>query len=486
MILAFRAGLRWSEVIGLSTSDVRITEDVVELSVRDNPVRRTKSLAGRRLLPLHTLLDDAEIGELRRWWRGRLTDRKALRRERVPGTRSQGRLFLVDTEEGEGRLKRALDHALREVSGERQANFHMLRHSFGSYMLATLSLPFDLTDEALVPRLDPHLVSHIRRRKIAGTLWGEGRLGQNAVHVTGSLLGHSGNRATLRSYMHLTDWLAGVYVARPCAQLGLPTTLVAALLGKTEISVERADRRRAARAKGCDGLTVQRRLPGRQPKEGTAIGSIYLAPFIDAEVACRPRALPAHKPTAPMHPGFIPSWQSMAAVLSADTPDARALALERRDIDTETGRKIVAQLDALIAAPTRGRGGVALPRLGTRSTRVRQRAPRSLGAGQLELLERLYRGAAQASEQARTDAVDAFLAGYDRPRGVVRVSIDRLQPFLTALCAFGCRQAELTVVEYPASATVRVGRDSQTGRGFLWAMVMISAVHLHNCSAKRS
>jgi len=480
LILGFRGGLRWSEVSGLSISDLRFTSDTMELSVRDNSVRRTKSLAGRRLLPLHVLLDPIEVTELRRWWRDRLAAVNRGGRYTALGASTDARLFPASTDEAMTKHAR-LNHAIREVSGERGANFHTLRHSFGSYLLATLSLPHDLADDALMPRLDPSLVSHERRARLAETLWGAGRLGQNAVHVASSLLGHSGNRSTLRSYMHLTDWLAGVYVARPGAQRGLPTKLVAILLGKTELAVERADRRRAASTRGASCGQSHRRSRGRQSVESTAMGSIYLTPFVDAEQEQPEKLTPKSKIKMRAGPDSVPSWQSMLGVIAADCPATRAAALDRRDIDTKFGRRVIAQLDALLAMPTRGRHGVARPKHGYPSTNQRKRAPRRLDDEQLEMMERLYRGAAGADGQTRAILVDAFVNGYDRPRGVIRVAADA-HPIIGALLAIGCTDAEIAVQKFPLSATIRVGLRNRTGRGFHWAMVMISAVHRASCS----
>ena len=480
IMLAFRAGLRWSEVIGLSMSDLRWAGDIFELEVRDNAIRRTKSMAGRRLLPLHILLDESEATELRRWWRARQAAQAIASRGCDEG--GETRLFPAGTHNAVATLKLILDHALREVSGDRRTNFHTLRHSFGSYLLTTLSLPGDLADSALVPHLDPHLVSQGRRARIAGSLWGEGRLGQSAVHVASSLLGHSGSRSTLRSYMHLTDWLAGVYVARPSAQRGLPTALVAALLKKTEIAVERADRRRAATARTDGGTVPGRRPRGRQPKDGSALGSIYLAPLLDADEA-RPPTTTVIRRRISAAPDPVPGWQSMLAVIMADSAVAREKALDRRDLDNAFGRKVIAELDALLAMTTRGRQGVARSRHGTRLS-VRQRATRRLDPEQVELLVRLYRGGAQLDHARRQILVDAFVKGYDRPRGVIRVGPGGASALTDALFTIGCKVDEIAVEERPESAAVRVGKGNRTGRGFSWAMLMISAVHRANCSAR--
>jgi len=473
IMLAFRAGLRWSEVIGLSTSDLRWAAETIELEVRDNAIRRTKSLAGRRLLPLHVLMDESEATELRRWWRARQAAQASASLGSDEGHAT--RLFPAGTDDVVATLKLILDHALREVSGDRRTNFHTLRHSFGSYLLTTLSLPGDLADSALVPHLDLHLVSQGRRARIADSLWGEGRLGQSAVHVASSLLGHSGSRSTLRSYMHLTDWLAGVYVARPSAQRGLPTSLVAALLGKTEIAVERADRRRAAVARTDAGSVPGRRPRGRQPKDDLTLGSIYLAPLLDAGEA-RPPMTTVIRRRISAAPDPVPGWESMLAVILADSAAAREMALDRRDLDTAFGRKVIAQLDALLAMPTRGRLGVARSRHGPLLS-VRQRAPRRLDPEQVELLRRLYRGAAQLDQARRQILVDAFVNSYDRPRGVIRVLLGGAPALTEALFAIGCKVDEIAVEERPGSATVRVKMGNRTGRGFSWAMLMISAVH---------
>jgi len=167
----------------------------------------------------------------------------------------------------------------------------------------------------------------------------------------------------------------------------------------------------------------------------------------------------------------------MLALIIADDEAGRAAALDQRDLDTVFGRKVVARLDSLLALRRRGRANVALPRHGEGRGRPRQRAPRRLNINESALLERLYRGAAQIDQSSRVLLVNAFVQGYDRPHGVIRIPLEIRDGLQDALLASGCLPHEIVIRELPTTATVRVGADNRTNRGFIWAMLMVAAVH---------
>lgn len=155
VILGFRAGLRWSEAIGLRTSDVRISGHSIELTVRNNPDYLTKSPAGRRVIPIHRLATDDELHELTGWWRERHARAAARFKDGDPDPRNRDRLFPRWTATFDLQLQADIVHAIREITGNGESRFHTLRHSCGSYLLATLTLPMTSMMRASFLALNP-------------------------------------------------------------------------------------------------------------------------------------------------------------------------------------------------------------------------------------------------------------------------------------------------------------------------------------------
>lgn len=468
VILGFRAGLRWQEAIGLRTHDLLVTGRHVELSIRQNADRWLKTPAGRRVVPLHALLSASERQELLDWWHDR---RIVAMAQTGPNTADTLRLFPCWGLPLQGALRRDIAHALTEVTGGSVGNFHQLRHACGSYLLATLALPGDLADRELVPPIDPTLVSQARRRRIAPALMGEGAGTRGAVHAVGALLGHSGDQATLRSYMHLHDWLAGLHVARPESQPALPASLAARLLGMRVPAVERANRRAAAAGMPVDH--VRRR--GRPRTDDHRKGAVILGRLLDRP---GPPGSGGHEPTRRQRPiaGHAPEWQMLAALLGVADDAERHTVLDHPQLHSPDGRRIAAALLALIEERTRGRRGVTRRRFVDAPGEGRQRRTHRLGDAEAERLGRLYRGVLALAPAKRRLLCSAFVKGYDRPRGVLRVPDTQFGAVIEALRLADCRDHEMTVVHSQRSATIRIGDDGRTDRGFLWAMLFATAV----------
>lgn len=210
LALGFRAGLRMSEVMELTMNDLRHQHGDVELFVRSNEHRKVKSKTSRRLLPLHLFLAPDERDELVAWHQRR---RRALGQTAVPH-----RLFALGGENN--RLDRSdaedrINRALKTATGDENAIFHHLRHSFASYLLATLSLP-EGHDIALPAGLDDTCISQDRRSKLLPALTGHG-LGRSSLYAVSAMLGHARTPTTLHTYIHLLDWGLAQFLARPAA-----------------------------------------------------------------------------------------------------------------------------------------------------------------------------------------------------------------------------------------------------------------------------
>lgn len=313
-------------------------------------------------------------------------------------------------------------------------------------------------------------MSHARRRLIAPHLVGDGGGSRDVVRAVGALLGHSGDLTTLRSYMHLHDWLAGIYVSRPLAQRGLPASLVAPLLGMQVAAVRRANLRAATPA---PANTDQVRRRGRPAGGSLETGTIILSRLIAAPPLPASPRKPASRAAVPAIE-TPPTWQSMVALLSARTADEARIAAGQRDFATPLGQRTLRHLERLRATTTRGRAGVALVRL--------REAPRANGAmrwlsdTESDRLARLFCGVLSLPTPRRNALCRAFATHYDRPRGVMRVDVADLQVTVDALRAAGCAAGEVTWTTGPKAAAIKVGSEGRTDRGFLWAMMFATAV----------
>jgi hypothetical protein len=128
---------------------------------------------------------------------------------------------------------------LRRATGIPSITLSHLRHSFASYLLATLMLPIDVDAEA-VPNSLRSVISPARFARVADRLLGRARLGAGAVHAVSQVMGHTNTGTTLRYYCHLMDLSLGIYCNRTSS---LPKVDPAWLVNRLGVS---ADARRKA------------------------------------------------------------------------------------------------------------------------------------------------------------------------------------------------------------------------------------------------
>lgn len=239
LMLGFRAGLRLTETLGLTVSDVFEHRGGCELIVTHNKLRRLKTLTSRRIIPLDALLSASELKLLLDWVRER--------RRAANASRAVGLLIgPVDSDKplSEGPVAEELHGILHQAAGAALKDHH-LRHSFGSYLAATLLLPDEVADPA-VPATLIKVISPERKRKLADRLLGSEKLGQHALHATSALMGHIVTPTTLRWYTHLLDLSLMHHVSRPCIEAGLPRAEACALAGQ--------GRARAPLPVGCNSI----------------------------------------------------------------------------------------------------------------------------------------------------------------------------------------------------------------------------------------
>lgn len=303
LILGFRTGMRFDEIYRLTVNDFVLTTDhnsrpVFEVAVRNSREGRTKTEMSRRVLPLHLLLDDganeqgAEFQEIRLW-----VDH---RRDQAQRT-GQPRLF-VDLDFPLERPQHSivgtpLDELLARVTGDPTVTFGSLRHSFASFLLATLLLPDDDGVGISLKGLHDDTVSMSRKLRVAPSLLGSGRLGQAALHAVSQLCGHAPVSTTLRNYVHLLDWTVGNYVSRRNVQLGMSIAEASELTTMTPAALrglmQRLERHALPAAGNCDDEGHLRPIfaPRLRRKRGRAAIDAPSSIYVDSVLGAASRKL---------------------------------------------------------------------------------------------------------------------------------------------------------------------------------------------------
>lgn len=236
IMLMFRAGLRLDEVVALQVGDVNVSDRHVELIVETNVERSLKTKGSRRILPLDALLEPQELIQLV----GRVQERRAASRFGIEAWLF-GRATAMSPP-AEDVVAKQVRECLFDVAGLRKLTAAHLRHSFASYLLATLMLPADGSDDA-VPAQLRSVISSSRAAQVADRLLGHGRLGSGALHAISQLMGHAGPHTTLRYYCHLLDLSLGIFCNRAATLVPFDQSSLLALTGVS------ADARRKAVAR---------------------------------------------------------------------------------------------------------------------------------------------------------------------------------------------------------------------------------------------
>lgn len=199
-ILAFRCGLRRSEVLKLEIGDIH-AHDPAELLVRPYAHRRLKTKSAIRKLPLYALLGTQELDLLRSWKAKRVDQETRNPRFKFLFSIPQ-RGYAVVPEET---VFPILHRAMRTVCADPTLRFHHLRHSFASWLF----LRMELSDLPKIPDLFPHLLKTsaylTNSKEFRGTLYGNMRPTRKHLYAVASLLGHSGPDISLEHYIHFCD-----------------------------------------------------------------------------------------------------------------------------------------------------------------------------------------------------------------------------------------------------------------------------------------
>lgn len=235
-MLMFRCGLRTREIVAMEIDHIIVMDKIVELKVAATPYVALKNKTSRRVLPLHALLSEFELGELQKWRAQRIYECKGLRRH----TRL---LFatIYDPSDYEY-LFEPIENAIRKACNSREptdkkrkstayifSRCSVLRHSFVSYAVATMLFPRDDGGFQLPPGITSDLVSISRREKLERVLLTEGHLGLSSLEAVRQLTGHASYKRTLGTYTHLMDMVCGAYSWRRSSEPSLPAEVLCKL-----------------------------------------------------------------------------------------------------------------------------------------------------------------------------------------------------------------------------------------------------------------
>ena len=238
LILAFRTGMRDREILALEFGD--LSDSVIEQGrsafCEIRLKRSLKNDQSRRVIPIDVLLSATEQDELRAW----------VAKEKGRSAWQEGNLLFNRQGGGRGALHKSevckqIGALLQDASDDKSLSFNHLRHSFVSYLVASLLLPRDGMRLERPASVDETCISEQRRDRIFQRTIGKARIGTPVLHVVSQLCGHRPTSTTLRWYNHLFDWCTGAYVTRKLLDPLLPASVAAGLAEMEPSSAVGAD-----------------------------------------------------------------------------------------------------------------------------------------------------------------------------------------------------------------------------------------------------
>jgi integrase len=137
LILAFKCGLRYGEIVSLRVFDYQYGPLPV-LLIRNHRFHNNKSDRARRLLPLKELLNEHEFEFVKNYFEYRLREYKHMNNELLFGelTKTGGVVHC-------GELVQPIVDTIRTITGDMKLSFHSLRHSFATWFTVRLMLRED-------------------------------------------------------------------------------------------------------------------------------------------------------------------------------------------------------------------------------------------------------------------------------------------------------------------------------------------------------
>lgn len=231
-MLAFRCGLRRGECLKLRLCDFH-PGSCPELLVRNSRYGRTKSSSSVRRLPLHALLSDDQLQNLKDW-----VDYRA---SVVGSALPEALMFDVPDPIGvEKALMTPIRMALHQVTGDTTLRFHHLRHSFASWTLLRLMIP-DLPQQrapfARHPDFELDACQNLRKQLLHNR-----SAGRQLLYELARLVGHESPETTLKHYVHLLDWILGQSLAAEHCEPQVSAAAISSLTGLSLTQIYYQDR----------------------------------------------------------------------------------------------------------------------------------------------------------------------------------------------------------------------------------------------------
>ena len=211
-MLSFKCGLRRMEVLMLTCADFG-EHDPAELLIRASDARRLKTKSSTRKIPLHTLLNESDIQDLRQWKTSRLAlATPSTNESAITPVKPQNTFLFSIPELGNNVLTQdmvfpIIHAAMRSITGDDSLHFHHLRHSFASWTFLRLMMSDMPTVQDLFP-MHPKTSAILADSKLFRTkLYARDGMTRRHTYAVASLLGHSGPEISLEHYIHTCDIL---------------------------------------------------------------------------------------------------------------------------------------------------------------------------------------------------------------------------------------------------------------------------------------
>lgn len=200
VIIAYRAGLRISEILKLRLKDVEYSSDIW-LFIRNNQYDNNKSSASRRKFPLIPMCTEYEKDILREWLR--------LRQFKVNRTKHPQQIFVARRYNQYGppdklKISLTIGFWLKQITGNDEVVFHSLRHS--AFSRLQLVMHWDTMDTSCLPdKLINAIMPYDVEQRIKVRKHIFGLHPQSQYWALAVAAGHNSPQVTFNSYLHFTD-----------------------------------------------------------------------------------------------------------------------------------------------------------------------------------------------------------------------------------------------------------------------------------------
>lgn len=245
-ILAYRLGTRWRELASLRFMDMQLTREAPPRGavwIRPNPYSHGKTPEAERKLAVEQFLTPGERQEL--------GDFLALARSILGKDRPATDCVFADTTDPATPPRKADTHdviqsAMRLVSGDGSLVFHHLRHSMATALFCRIFLEERPADLDWMPGLDvvEGAALGFPQGETMRAMTGRDPRDPSRLYVISKALGHLDPTSSMRSYIHMGDWLLACRTRR---YFELPTDVAAAIGGIKRASVRRQKHRERKR-----------------------------------------------------------------------------------------------------------------------------------------------------------------------------------------------------------------------------------------------